>query len=124
MVVGTTQATTPAGLPYLTIPMCGISSMMPTLFVRKRAKDYGTCRLAEGGDVTGRCLLIVEDVVTSGGQVLASCEELRRLGGTVEHALCVIDREAGGREALHASGVELHALFRRRDLDGALDPIR
>ncbi|HEY9450442.1 MAG TPA: orotate phosphoribosyltransferase [Gemmatimonadaceae bacterium] len=116
-----------AGLELGGIPLATALSLqtgLPALFVRKRAKDYGTCRLAEGGDVTGRCLLIVEDVVTSGGQVLASCEELRRLGGTVEHALCVIDREAGGREALHASGVELHALFRRRDLDGALDPIR
>ena len=97
-----------------------LATGLPALFVRKRAKDYGTCRLADGGEVAGRCLLVVEDVVTSGGQVIASCEELRVLGGTVEHAICVIDREAGGGDALQASGVELRALFRRRDLDEAL----
>ena len=95
---------------------------MPALFIRKRAKDYGTCRLADGGDVAGRRLLVVEDVITSGGQVLASCHELRALGGIVGNAICVIDREAGGREALRASGIELHALFRRRELEGAVGP--
>ena len=115
-----------AGLELGGIPLATALSLqtgLPALFVRKRAKDYGTCRLAEGGEVAGRRLLIVEDVVTSGGQLLASCEELRALGGIVEHALCVIDREAGGREALHESGVELHALYRRRDLEGVLDPV-
>jgi orotate phosphoribosyltransferase len=112
-----------AGLELGGIPLTtalSLQSGLPALFVRKRAKDYGTCRLAEGGEVAGRRLLIVEDVVTSGGQVIASCEDLRALGGIVEHALCVIDREGGGREALRASGVELRALFRRRDLDEAL----
>ena len=115
-----------AGLELGGIPLATALSLhtgLPVVFVRKRAKDYGTCRLAEGGEVAGRRLLIVEDVITSGGQVLASCRELRTLGGIVEHALCVIDREAGGREALRKTGVELHTLFRRRDLEGALDPV-
>ncbi|HET7552812.1 MAG TPA: orotate phosphoribosyltransferase [Gemmatimonadaceae bacterium] len=115
-----------AGLELGGIPLATALSLrtgLPTLFVRKRAKGYGTCRLAEGGEVAGQRLVMVEDVVTSGGQVIASCEELRTLGGVVEHALCVIDREAGGREALQASGVELHALFRRRDLERMLGPV-
>jgi orotate phosphoribosyltransferase len=86
------------------------------VFVRKEAKTYGTCQLAEGTDIEGRRLTVVEDVVTSGGQVVASCGDLRARGATVEHALCVIDREAGGPEALAAINVELRALFRMSEL--------
>ena len=110
-----------AGLELGGIPLVTALSLhtgLPALFVRKRAKDYGTCRLAEGGEVAGRRLLVVEDVVNSGGQVIASCEELRALGGIVPHALCVIDREAGGREALAARGIEMLSLFTRSDLEG------
>ena len=87
------------------------------MFVRKHAKDYGTCRLAEGVAIAGRRLLIVEDVVTSGGQILASCEELRRAGAIVEHVVCVIDRQAGGMEALAAAGLEVRSLFTKSELD-------
>jgi orotate phosphoribosyltransferase len=73
--------------------------------------------LAEGGDVAGRRLLVVEDVVTSGGQVVESCLALRELGALVEQAVCVIDREAGGPEALRAVGVQLNSLFQRRELE-------
>ena len=73
---------------------------VPTLFVRKAAKPYGTCQLAEGGVIEGRTILLVEDVVTSGGQVVESAEALRRLGALVIDALCVIDeRRAGPRRS-------------------------
>lgn len=81
------------------------------MWVRKLAKDYGTCQLAEGREIKKRYQLLVEDVVTSGGQVLQSAEELRRRGAIVEHALCVIDREQGGAAALANTGIRLHALF-------------
>jgi orotate phosphoribosyltransferase len=87
------------------------------VFVRKHAKEYGTCRLAEGIEISGRRLLIVEDVVTSGGQILASCEDLRRAGAIVEHVVCVIDRQAGGKEALAVAGLDLRSLFTKKDLD-------
>ncbi len=89
---------------------------LPAYFVRKEAKSYGTCQLAEGGDIGGRRLTVVEDVVTSGGQVLESCAELRSLGVTVDRVLCVIDRQAGGAERLAADGLELAALFRMDEL--------
>ncbi|MGE3345739.1 MAG: orotate phosphoribosyltransferase [Vicinamibacterales bacterium] len=92
---------------------------LPTLFVRKAAKQYGTCQLAEGGVISGRHILLVEDVVTSGGQVVESAGALRELGAVVSDALCVIDREAGGPEALAAIGVRLHPLFRMSELKGA-----
>ena len=109
-----------AGLELGGVPVATALSLqtgLPCVFVRKRAKDYGTCRLAEGADVAGRRLLIVEDVITSGGQVASSCEDLRRLGALVEHAVCVIDRGAGGRKLLRALGVQLHALFAKHELD-------
>jgi orotate phosphoribosyltransferase len=89
---------------------------LPAFFVRKEAKTYGTCQLAEGGDIGGRHLTVVEDVVTSGGQVIESCAELRALGVTVDRVVCVIDRQAGGLEKLAAEELELAALFRMEEL--------
>lgn len=86
-------------------------------FVRKAAKPYGTRRLAEGADVAGRQVLVVEDVVTSGGQIAVSTRQLRELGARVDHALCVIDRQEGGSEALAADGISLRSLFSRGDLE-------
>jgi orotate phosphoribosyltransferase len=103
------------GVPIATA--LSLRTRLPVVFVRKHAKEYGTQRLAEGPEVTGRTVCIVEDVVTSGGQVLESIRELRALGATIKHALCVIDREAGGSEALREINVALHSLFRRTDLE-------
>ena len=111
-----------AGLETGGIPLAVLLSQrtgLPTRFVRKRAKEYGTRRLAEGGAIDGLHLLVVEDVVTSGGQILASARELRELGATVTSALCVIDREAGGADALAAEGIQLVALFTMRELTRA-----
>lgn len=85
---------------------------LPCAFVRKEPKTYGTRRLAEGADLAGRRVLVVEDVVTSGGQVAISTRQLRELGAHIAHALCVIDRQEGGTEALAAEGIRLHALLR------------
>lgn len=110
-----------AGLELGGVPVAtaiSLRSGLPVVFVRKEAKEYGTCRLAEGRDIAGSRLCIVEDVVSSGGQIVESCAELRREGASVEHALCVIDRESGGADALGEMGVELRPLFRRSDLEG------
>lgn len=114
-----------AGLELGGVPLAvALSALtgLPTRFVRKQAKEYGTRRLAEGGEVEGLRLAVVEDVVTSGGQVLASCGELRERGAIVEHVLCVIDREAGGRQALAERGLELRAMTTRSALDAATSP--
>ena len=94
----------------------GRHAKLPCAFVRKEAKKYGTARLAEGAEVAGRRVLVVEDVVTSGGQVVISTGELRKLGAHVDHALCVIDRQEGGAQALAADGITLRALLTREDL--------
>jgi orotate phosphoribosyltransferase len=103
-----------AGLELGGIPLATMVSQLsglPALFVRKEAKDYGTCRLAEGGEVAGRRLAVVEDVVTTGGQLLLSCAALRERGADIRAVLCVIDREAGGRENLAAEGLELRSVL-------------
>lgn len=108
-----------AGLEMGGIPIVAMLSQIsgyPSLFVRKKAKSYGTCKLAEGGSIQGRRLVIIEDVVTSGGQIKFSAQELRSLGATVTDVMCVIDREAGGQANLEAEGLKLHPLFTMSDL--------
>jgi len=108
-----------AGLELGGVPLAvvlGQITGLSVLFVRKKAKEYGTRRLAEGGEVAGKKLVIVEDVVTSGGQVVLSTRDLRKLGAVVDSAICVIDREAGGADALAAEGVALAALYTMDDL--------
>jgi orotate phosphoribosyltransferase len=103
------------GVPLAT--MLSSATGMPAYFVRKEPKKYGTERICEGGEVSGRRLLIVEDVVTTGGQVVLSAQDLRAEGALVEHALCVIDREGGGGGVMGAEGIGLRALFTMRELE-------
>jgi orotate phosphoribosyltransferase len=111
-----------AGLELGGVPLATMLSQLtglPALFVRKEAKTYGTSRLAEGGEVRDRRLTVIEDVVTSGGQVVASCRDLRERGAIVDHAVCVIDRESGGPKNLADIDVELRALFTMSELERA-----
>ena len=111
-----------AGLELGGVPIATVLSQLtglPTLFVRKKAKPYGTRKLAEGGPVARRRLLIIEDVVTSGGQALLSSRQLRQRGAQVQAVLCVIDREAGGREKLATEQLELLPLFTMSGLEVA-----
>ena len=93
-----------------------LASGIPFLIVRKAAKDYATEGLIEGVFEPGERVLAIEDVVTTGGALIAAVEALRAAGLAIERALCVLDREEGGSEALAALGVRLEPLFRRADL--------
>jgi orotate phosphoribosyltransferase len=111
-----------AGLELGGVPLATVMSQvsgLPTRFVRKEAKTYGTCRLAEGGELDGQRLCIVEDVITSGGAVLDAATELRARGARLGTVVCVIDRESGGVENLAAQGLEVRALFSMHDLNSA-----
>ncbi len=110
------------GIPLVT--MLAQITGLPALFVRKKAKEYGTCRFAEGGEVNGRRLVVIEDVVTSGGQVVLSAADLRGEGATIETVLCVIDREGGGPEALAEVGLELRPLFTMSQLGSDGSPLQ
>jgi len=103
------------GIPVVTA--LGLRTGLPCAFVRKEAKRYGTARLAEGAEVAGRQVLIIEDVVTSAGQIAISAGQLRELGASIDHALCVIDRQEGGAAALAGGQIRLHALITREALE-------
>jgi len=89
----------------------------PCLYVRKVAKDYGTCNLVEGGFNKGEKVVVIEDVITTAGQVCSSIRQMRTLGLIVEDVICVIDRQQGGRENLKRIGCSLNCLFSREELD-------
>lgn len=92
---------------------------LPAAFIRKQAKPYGTACLAEGAEVGGREVTVIEDVVTSGGQIVLSTRDLRALDATVSLAVCAIDREEGGAEALAAEGLALRAALTGTQLRAA-----
>ena len=103
-----------AGLETGGIPLATAISLQigkKAVYVRKKQKLYGTKKLAEGPDIEGKTLVIIEDVATSGGQVVLSAEDLRQRGAIIERALCVIDRESGAKEALTQKNIELLSLF-------------
>lgn len=111
-----------AGLELGGVPLATALSLktgIPALFVRKAPKAYGTRRLAEGGDFEGERLVVVEDVITTGGQVIESTQQLEQQGAVVLGVLCVIDREAGGKANIAKAGWPLWSLFSKSELDAA-----
>ena len=88
-----------------------LASRKPFVIVRKGEKDYGTKRLLEGKAEPGQRVVVVEDVVTSGGAALQAVRVLRGAGLDVRGVLCVVDREQGGAEAFAAEGLTLDPLF-------------
>ncbi len=111
-----------AGLELGGVPLATTLSMLvdkPMLFVRKQAKDYGTCNLVEGVFARGERVVVVEDVITTAGQVVESVGQMRELGLLITDVLCVIDRQQGGREKLATIGCKLHAVFTLDELNAA-----
>lgn len=84
--------------------------------VRKAAKEHGTARKVEGNFSAGDAVVVIEDVITSGGSALTAIDSVREAGGTVIGVLAVVDRQAGGREKIEASGVPVIALVSAREL--------
>ena len=108
-----------AGLEMGGIPIATALSPktgLPCTFVRKKAKDYGTCLFAEGSDVKGKQVCIIEDVITTGGQVVLSTKDLRSLGAEVENVICVIYRGAGEEPSLKEINLKMTPLFTMAEL--------
>jgi orotate phosphoribosyltransferase len=105
------------GIPLVTV--LGQVTGLPTAFLRKAAKTYGTCRSAEGTPLAGERVVLIEDVVSSGGAIIDQLALLAAEGVGPRTAVCVIDRESGGTEALAAHGVELRALFTLSRIEAA-----
>jgi orotate phosphoribosyltransferase len=93
-----------------------LRSGLPFVIVRKAPKEYGTTKRLEGAFEEGERLVVVEDVVTSGGAAIDSVRALRDAGLVCETVVCVVDREEGGAEAMAAEGVTLHRLLDRAAL--------
>lgn len=103
------------GVPIATM----VSSMtgVPALFIRKAAKQYGTRRLAEGADVAGRQVTLIEDVITTGGAVRQAALALREQGAAVDVVVCAIDRSARGANTLRQIAIQTRSVLTRADLD-------
>lgn len=112
-----------AGLEMGGIPIATALSLetgIPCAFVRKEAKDYGTCQFAEGLDLTDKKVCVIEDVITTGGQVILSTKDIRSLGAEVNHVLCVIHRGSGKEDKLSEIGLEMRALLTMEELKAHL----
>jgi orotate phosphoribosyltransferase len=116
----------PSGVQRLAGPVLGavplitalaLETNLPTLIVRTdKPKEYGTSKAIEGTFNAGERVVLIEDVVTTGGAALAAVDTLRHAGADVLGAVCVVDREEGGAEAFERAGVPFQALFTKTGL--------
>jgi orotate phosphoribosyltransferase len=102
------------GIPIATA--IALETGYEVVFIRKQPKDYGTCRFAEGPDIKGKKITLIEDVITTGGQVLISASDLRKDGAIITDVVAVIDRSEGKTEKISDAGLRLHALFTMAEL--------
>jgi orotate phosphoribosyltransferase len=108
------------GLELGGVPIATMLSQLtgiPAMFVRKHAKAYGTCKLAEGDNPAGLQVTLVEDVITTGGAVIAAATALRELGASVSTVICAIDRSAAGQNLLASHDIEVRAVLTKAQLD-------
>lgn len=108
-----------AGLEMGGIPLVTMLSQLtgiPSSFIRKEQKEYGTCKYAEGADLKGKKVVIVEDVVSTGSAIIDALEKMRNDDINVIMAVCVIDRELGCKENLSKYDIELKSLFKNEQL--------
>jgi orotate phosphoribosyltransferase len=110
-----------AGIELGAVPLLAATSLYsrrPYAVVRKAAKEHGTAQRIEGEVPPGARLLVIEDVVTTGGSVAETIRILREAGGVVTRVLCVVDREEGGRATLSELGVALDPIVTLSNLRG------
>ncbi len=87
--------------------------------VRKEAKDHGRGKRIEGNFSAGQEVIVVDDVITTGGSTLKAIDAIEAEGGKVVAALVLVDREEGGREAIEARGLPVYPLFTRASIFGS-----
>jgi orotate phosphoribosyltransferase len=108
-----------AGAELGAVPLAAATAMAcgkPCVFIRNQKKDYGTAKQIEGVLEPGETVMIVEDFLTTGGQVLEAARTLKELGAKVERIVAVIDRLEGARENIEGAGYAFESLFTTRDL--------
>lgn len=112
------------GLELGGVPLVTVLSQvtgLPSVFVRKEAKQYGTCKLAEGLNVEGKVVTLVEDVITTGGAVRNAALALREHQASVTVVLCAIDRSQPASRALADLGVQIRPVLTKAILDATLE---
>lgn len=102
------------GLPWASVLAYSLSK--PLVYVRKEVKHHGREKMVEGMLTPGDKVLLVDDVITTGHNILNALQTLRAEGGVVEDALVLVDREEGGEEHLRKEGVKLHSATRMSQL--------
>ncbi|HOB73829.1 MAG TPA: orotate phosphoribosyltransferase [Phycisphaerae bacterium] len=93
-----------------------LASGLPFVIIRNARKDYGTQKMYEGKIEPGDRILLVEDIATTGGQVLEAAKEIQGLGATVQKIVAVIDRQEGARENIEGAGFVFESLMTKADL--------
>ena len=88
--------------------------------VRKEAKTHGTGKLIEGPYQAGDKVVVIEDVITTGGSALKAIDAIKAAGGAIVGVLAVVDREEGGREAIEAAGFAVESLAGAREIVAAM----
>ncbi|HEY3935368.1 MAG TPA: orotate phosphoribosyltransferase [Gemmatimonadales bacterium] len=94
----------------------GTASTIDAFSVRKAAKAHGTGRRIEGNFSAGTRVVVIEDVITSGGSAQMAIDAVRNEGGVVLGVLALVDREAGGRKKIEAGGTDVRILIRATEL--------
>ncbi len=103
------------GVPLATA--VALESNLPFVIVRNKKKDYGTNKEFEGTNPTGKTVLLVEDIATTGGQVIEAAKSLTNAGAKVKKIVAVIDRLEGARENINNAGFEFDAIFTKENLE-------
>ncbi len=93
-----------------------LASGKPFVIIRNAKKGYGTDKPFEGRLTHRDRVLLVEDIATTGGQVLEAAKLIREIGATVERIVAVIDRQEGARENIESAGLGFASLFNKTDL--------
>ena len=94
----------------------GKSGLLRTVTVRKEAKKHGAGKLIEGPFQSGDRVVIVEDVITTGGSALQAIRAVQEAGGVVQGVLALVDRQEGGREAIEGAGISVISLVTAQEL--------
>jgi len=108
-----------AGIPTAGLPLATAVSLrarLPLIYVRETPKLHGEMKMIEGALSRGDTVVLIDDLVTTGGSLLKAAEAVRASGGRVEHAVVLIDREEGGSENLARAGIRLHAVSKISEL--------
>jgi orotate phosphoribosyltransferase len=92
------------------------SEALQVFTVRKEPKGHGAGKQIEGNFKSGDTVIVVDDVITTGGSTLKAIDAIEREGGKVAFALVLVDREEGGRQAIEARGIHVISLFTRSSL--------